>query len=128
MFSQHIQATLIPTREELYPTLARTASCFFSDQDAAEEWTSISAGEGVAEWVALLAETRQEVAETKANENQVQPETELQKLQQRQKAKDVEARNLFSVFGVFPLTPTAILREKARENADGRDDRNNMRN
>eukprot|EP00903_Cladosiphon_okamuranus_P010601 g10025.t1 len=112
-FCPRIGATLIPTREESYPTPARTAECFFSDQEMVEESLCISSGEGVVEWAALLGAIRREAAEARDKAHQARLQAEEQQRQQRQQPKQrqqrqeqqkderVEPRNLFELFGLF---------------------------
>lgn len=74
--------------------------CFFSDQERAEESRRISAGEGRAEWAALLGETRQEAAEARGKEKEALLKKYLQR-QQEQRKRNVEPRSFFQVFGFF---------------------------
>ncbi|CAN0025817.1 unnamed protein product [Ectocarpus sp. 6 AP-2014] len=63
-FNKKIRAVLLPSKEEIYPTAALWASCFYSSNDYKMHRFDISGkGGGKAEWVALLEETRQVAAE-----------------------------------------------------------------
>lgn len=58
------QAVVLPSKEEIYPTAASWASCFYSSNDYKMHRFDISGkGGGKEEWVALLEETRQVAAE-----------------------------------------------------------------
>lgn len=64
----------------------------------AEESRRISSGEGVAEWAALLAETRKEAAE--ARETDVRARLR-RKLQQQQEAEHLKPRTFLGALGAY---------------------------
>lgn len=72
---------LLPSKEEIYPTAALWASCFYSSNDYKMHRFDISGkGGGKAEWVALLEETRQVAAEgRKESEDEQEKEGEQEK-------------------------------------------------
>ncbi|CAM9450392.1 unnamed protein product, partial [Ectocarpus sp. 8 AP-2014] len=80
------QAVLLPSKEEIYPTAALWASCFYSSNDYKMHRFDISGkGGGKAEWVALLEETRRVAAEgRKENEDEQEKEDEHQHQYQHQ--------------------------------------------
>eukprot|EP00752_Nemacystus_decipiens_P002568 g2406.t1 len=70
-FSPVVEAKLVPSKEECYPTPRYKAACFFSKYHADTETRSIApGGAGRAEWLTLLSETRQATAEGRKQQQQ----------------------------------------------------------
>ncbi|CAN0321579.1 unnamed protein product [Ectocarpus sp. 4 AP-2014] len=72
---------MLPSKEEIYPTAALWASCFYSSKDYKMYRFDISGkGGGKAEWVALLEETQQVAAEgRKENKDEQEKKGEQEK-------------------------------------------------
>ncbi|CAM9541404.1 unnamed protein product [Ectocarpus sp. 12 AP-2014] len=93
-FNKRIRAVLLPSKEEIYPTAALWASCFYSSNDYKMHRFDISGkGGGKAEWAALLEETRQVAAEgRKESEDEQEKEGEHQHQHQHQHQPNESAK------------------------------------
>eukprot|EP00903_Cladosiphon_okamuranus_P010602 g10026.t1 len=70
-FSPIVEAKLVPSKEECYPTPLYKAACFFPKHHKDIETKRISTGgPGQAEWLLLLFETRQAAAEDRKKQQE----------------------------------------------------------